>query len=73
MGYISEEENYLWDEAYEWAYQRAREEGDVDIDHDEDLIDAWAAEYYEDLKIATTEGTLDEVYKHRLIPKKNRK
>ena len=33
----------LWDEAYEWAYQRAREEGDTD----EDLIDGWAEEYYE--------------------------
>jgi hypothetical protein len=49
MGYLSKEEEYLWNKAYEWAYQRAREEGDVDIDHDEDLIDAWAAEYYKDL------------------------
>ena len=38
-----------WYEAYEWAYQRAREEGDVDIDRDYTIIDRWAAEYYEDL------------------------
>ena len=36
----------LWNEAYEYAYQRANEEGDVDIDRDIDLIDAWAEEYY---------------------------
>ncbi len=37
----------LWDEAYEWAYQRAGEEGDVDVDRNDELIDAWAEEYYE--------------------------
>jgi len=37
-----------WDEAYEWACQRAREEGDVDPDYPdgEELIFAWAEEYY---------------------------
>ena len=50
MGYFTDEENYMWDQAYEWAYQRAREEGDVDIDRDEDLIDACAQEYYNYLK-----------------------
>ncbi len=39
----------------------------------QEFADLELREYYEDLKIATTEGTLDEVYKHRLIPKKNRK
>lgn len=39
----------LWEEAYDLARQRAREEGDVDLDHDEDLIDKWAEEYYDDL------------------------
>ena len=47
MGYISDEDRYLWEEAYEWACQRAREEGDVDPDYDEDLIYAWADEYYD--------------------------
>ena len=37
----------LWDEAYEWAYQRANEEGDVDLDYDYDIIDKWAEEYYD--------------------------
>ena len=37
----------LWDEAYEYAYQRAREEGDVDLDYDYDIIDRWAEEYYD--------------------------
>lgn len=50
MSYFNEEENYLWDEAYRYAYQRANEEGDVDLDKDEDLIDTWAEEYYEYLK-----------------------
>ena len=39
----------LWEEAYDLARQRAREEGDVDLDHDEDLIERWAQEYYDDL------------------------
>ena len=26
----------LWNEAYEWAYQRANEEGDVDLDYDDE-------------------------------------
>ena len=47
MGYLSKEEEYLWNEAYEWAYARANEEGDVDIDRDDDIIDAWAQEYYD--------------------------
>jgi hypothetical protein len=36
-----------WDEAMEYARQRANEEGDVDLDYDEDLIFAWAEEYYD--------------------------
>lgn len=36
----------FWDEAYEWAYQHASEEGDVDFDRDDELIHAWAEEYY---------------------------
>ena len=50
MEYISDEDRYLWDEAYEWACQRASEEGDVDLDYDEELIFAWADEYYNYLK-----------------------
>lgn len=38
--------NY-WEEAYEWACQRAREEGDVDIDHDYEIIEAWQEKHYE--------------------------
>ena len=49
MKIICERTDGLWEEAYKLAYQRAREEGDVDLDYDEDLIDAWAEEYYEDL------------------------
>lgn len=40
-------ESSAWDEAMDWAYQRAREEGDVDPDYDEELIFAWAEEYYD--------------------------
>ena len=36
----------LWNEAYEYAYQRAQEEGDVDLDYDDELIHAWAEDYY---------------------------
>ena len=43
-------EEAIWEEAYEWACQRACEEGDVDIDRDYSIIDAWAEEYYEYLK-----------------------
>lgn len=35
------------EEAYEWAYQRAHEEGDVDIDNDYVIIEAWVDEYYD--------------------------
>lgn len=45
-------ERDLWDEAYELALERANEEGDVDIDYDEELISAWAKEYYDYLKRA---------------------
>ena len=40
-----------WNEAYEYACQRAREEGDIDPDDpdDEELIFAWADDYYYDL------------------------
>jgi len=43
-----------WDEAMDWAYQRAREEGDVDLDYDEEIIFAWAEEYYYYLKGGTS-------------------
>lgn len=36
----------LREEAYEWAYQRAREEGDVDIDYDYEILERWHEEYY---------------------------
>lgn len=39
----------LYDEAYELACRRAREEGDVDIDYDYTLMEAWINEYYVDL------------------------
>ena len=48
--YIRDEEDYLWEQAYDLAYQRASEEGDVDLDRDEELVDAWADEYYKHLK-----------------------
>lgn len=40
----------MWDEAMEYARQRAREEGDVDLDKDEELVDKWAEEYYNYLR-----------------------
>lgn len=36
----------LWSEAEEWSYQRAREEGDVDLDYDDDLIASWQEKHY---------------------------
>lgn len=39
----------LYDEAYEMACQRATEEGDVDLDYDYDLMEAWTEEYFIDL------------------------
>ena len=36
----------LADTAYEMAVQRANEEGDVDIDYDYPLMEAWTEEYY---------------------------
>lgn len=39
----------LYDQAYELACQRATEEGDVDIDYDYPLMDAWCEEYYREL------------------------
>jgi len=39
----------LREEAYEWACQRANEEGDVDIDRDYELMEAWEEEYYQEL------------------------
>lgn len=40
----------MWEEAVLLAYQRANEEGDVDIDKDEDIVNVWAEEYYNYLK-----------------------
>lgn len=42
----NERDSLLWDQACDWAYQRASEEGDVDLDYDDDLIGKWAEEYY---------------------------
>ena len=44
-------ESLEWDQAYDMACQRAREEGDVDPDDPdgEEFIFAWAEEYYYDL------------------------
>ncbi len=39
----------LADEAYDMACQRAREEGDVDIDYDYTLMEDWTEEYYKAL------------------------
>lgn len=39
----------LREEAYEWACQRANEEGDVDIDRDYEIMEAWEEEYYQEL------------------------
>lgn len=39
----------LYDEAYEMACQRANEEGDVDLDYDYELMEAWTEEYFIDL------------------------
>ena len=46
---MNEREQILWEEAYECAYQRAREEGDVDIEYDYPIIEAWTEEYYYEL------------------------
>ena len=46
---MEEFDEIAWEEAYELALIRAREEGDVDIDHDYDLIERWAQEYYDDI------------------------
>lgn len=45
-----QEDDDLWDVAYEWALRRAREEGDVDPDYNDDIIYAWTEEYYNYLK-----------------------
>lgn len=39
----------LADQAWELACQRATEEGDVDIDYDYPLMEAWTEEYYKEL------------------------
>jgi len=39
----------FYDQAYEMACQRAREEGDVDIDYDYSLMEAWCDEYYKEI------------------------
>ncbi len=40
----------MWNEAMEYALQRTREEGDVGLYKDEELVDKWAEEYYNYLK-----------------------
>lgn len=40
-----EENDILVNNAYEWACQRATEEGDVDIECDYSIIEAWMEEY----------------------------
>lgn len=37
----------LYEKAYEWACQRADEEGDIDIDRDYETMEAWQEEYYQ--------------------------
>lgn len=44
----------LADQAWELACQRATEEGDVDIDYDYPLMEAWTTEYY--LELCKEEG-----------------
>lgn len=39
----------LADMAYDLACQRATEEGDVDIDYDYPIMEAWVEEYYREL------------------------
>ena len=39
----------LADQAWELACERATEEGDVDIDYDYTLMEAWTTEYYLEL------------------------
>lgn len=43
---VEDPRNALLHEAYEWAYQRANEEGDVDPERDYVIMEAWAAEQY---------------------------
>ena len=38
---------YFYEEAYEYACQRAEESGDVDIDYDYEIMEAWIDEYIE--------------------------
>lgn len=39
----------LADAAWDMACQRAEEEGDVDIDYDYTIMEAWTTEYYKEL------------------------
>ena len=50
MKYEYDPNDALWDEAYEWAYVRAAEEGDVDVERDYEIIESWVEEYYNYMK-----------------------
>lgn len=38
--------NEIWEDAYEYALQRAREEGDVNPDVDYKIIEFWEKQYF---------------------------
>ena len=44
-GYYYDPNDDLWEDAHEWACQRASEEGDVDIDRDYTIMEAYEEEY----------------------------
>lgn len=44
----------LYDQAYELACQKANEAGDVDINYDYDIMEAWCEEYY--IELCAEEG-----------------
>lgn len=48
-GNIKELHQVFYDQAYELACQRAREEGDVDEAYDYPLLEAWTDEYYREI------------------------
>lgn len=48
MGALQKLERYdkIWEEAYEYAIQRAHEEGDVNPDVDYEIIEFWEKRYF---------------------------